>query len=134
LGFEKNILCIGAGYVGGPTMAMIAYKCPQYKVVVVDIDKEKIKAWNSAASPSSSRAWMKSSKKCRGKNLFFSTEIEKGIENRRSSYVSSTLPQKPSGRAQAGQRICSTCGENGEGNSGLLGGSKVRLWGNPRSR
>ena len=35
--FEKNLLCIGAGYVGGPTMAMIAHKCPQYKVTVVDI-------------------------------------------------------------------------------------------------
>lgn len=40
--FEKYILCIGAGYVGGPTMAMIAHKCPQYKVNVVDINREKI--------------------------------------------------------------------------------------------
>ena len=45
--FEKHILCIGAGYVGGPTMAMIAYKCPQYKVTVVDINREKINQWNS---------------------------------------------------------------------------------------
>ena len=40
--FDKNILCIGAGYVGGPTMSMIAYKCPHFKVTVVDIDKERI--------------------------------------------------------------------------------------------
>ncbi len=47
MNFEKNILCIGAGYVGGPTMAMIAYKCPQYKVTVVDINSTRIAEWNS---------------------------------------------------------------------------------------
>jgi UDP-glucose/GDP-mannose dehydrogenase family, NAD binding domain. len=40
MSFEKTIACIGAGYIGGPTMAVIAYKCPQYKVIVVDIDEE----------------------------------------------------------------------------------------------
>ena len=45
--FEKNILCIGAGYVGGPTMTKIAEKCPAYKVTVVDINKERIDAWNA---------------------------------------------------------------------------------------
>ena len=40
--FKKRILCIGAGYVGGPTMAMIAAKCPQYEVTIVDINKERI--------------------------------------------------------------------------------------------
>ena len=49
--FTKKILCIGAGYVGGPTMAMIAAKCPQYKVTVVDINKEKISAWQSDELP-----------------------------------------------------------------------------------
>jgi len=44
LEFEKRILCIGAGYVGGPTMAMIAARCPQYKVTLVDINQEKIAA------------------------------------------------------------------------------------------
>ncbi len=39
--FEKHILCIGAGYVGGPTMAMIAAKCPQYLVTIVDINEQK---------------------------------------------------------------------------------------------
>ena len=48
---RKNILCIGAGYVGGPTMAMIAYKCPQYRVTVVDINHEKIARWNSDDLP-----------------------------------------------------------------------------------
>jgi UDPglucose 6-dehydrogenase len=51
MGFTKNILCIGAGYVGGPTMAMIAAKCPRYKVTVVDINPARIAAWNSAQLP-----------------------------------------------------------------------------------
>ena len=49
--FEKSILCIGAGYVGGPTMAMIAAKCPQYKITVVDVINEKIKAWQTDDLP-----------------------------------------------------------------------------------
>lgn len=49
--FEKDILCIGAGYVGGPTMSVIAERCPQYRVTVVDIDEEKIHAWNSGNLP-----------------------------------------------------------------------------------
>ena len=42
----KNICCIGAGYVGGPTMAVIALKCPDIKVTLVDLNKERIAAWN----------------------------------------------------------------------------------------
>ena len=49
--FKKNILCIGAGYVGGPTMAVIAAKCPAYKVTVVDVNAERIKAWDSDDLP-----------------------------------------------------------------------------------
>ncbi len=49
--FKRNILCIGAGYVGGPTMAMIAHKCPQYKVTVVDINPDRIARWNSDDLP-----------------------------------------------------------------------------------
>jgi UDPglucose 6-dehydrogenase len=48
---EKRILCIGAGYVGGPTMAVIASRCPQYRVTVVDVDEAKIAAWNSDRLP-----------------------------------------------------------------------------------
>ena len=51
MNFEKNILCIGAGYVGGPTMTVIAQHCPQYKVTLVDINKERIKAWESDSLP-----------------------------------------------------------------------------------
>ena len=49
--FEKKILCIGAGYVGGPTMAMIAWKCPQYRVTCADINPERIAAWESDDLP-----------------------------------------------------------------------------------
>ena len=45
--FKKNILCIGAGYVGGPSMAMIAYKCPDYRVTVVDVNSDRIDSWLS---------------------------------------------------------------------------------------
>ncbi len=48
---KKNILCIGAGYVGGPTMAMIASQCPGCRVTVVDINPERIAAWNSDDPP-----------------------------------------------------------------------------------
>ena len=47
----KTIVCIGAGYVGGPTMAVIAVKCPDYRVVVVDINTDRIKAWQSGTPP-----------------------------------------------------------------------------------
>jgi len=98
MGFEKNILCIGAGYVGGPTMAMIAYKCPQYKVVVVDIDNEKIKAWNGSSLPIFEPGLDEIVKKSRGKNLFFSTEIEKGIEESQIIFVSVNTPTKTFGQ------------------------------------
>jgi len=98
MGFEKNILCIGAGYVGGPTMAMIAYKCPQYKVVVVDIDKEKIKAWNSSALPIFEPGLDEVVKKSRGRNLFFSTGIEKGIQDAQIIFVSVNTPTKTFGQ------------------------------------
>src|SRR5512136_2444516 len=98
MGFEKNILCIGAGYVGGPTMAMIAHKCPQYKVVVVDIDKDKIKAWNSSTLPIFEPGLDEIVKKSRGKNLFFSTEIEKGIKESEIIFVSVNTPTKTFGQ------------------------------------
>ena len=96
--FEKNILCIGAGYVGGPTMAMIAFKCPQYKVVVVDIDKQKIKAWNSSSLPIFEPGLDQIVKKTRGKNLLFSGDIEKGIQEAQIIFVSVNTPTKTFGQ------------------------------------
>jgi UDPglucose 6-dehydrogenase len=96
--FEKNILCIGAGYVGGPTMAMVAAKCPQYRVVVVDIDKDKIKAWNSSHLPIFEPGLDELVQQTRGKNLFFSAEIEKNIQEAQIIFVSVNTPTKTFGQ------------------------------------
>ncbi|MEJ2723127.1 MAG: nucleotide sugar dehydrogenase [Deltaproteobacteria bacterium] len=96
--FQKNILCIGAGYVGGPTMAMIAAKCPDYRVVVVDIDRAKIDAWNSDTLPIYEPGLEEVVKKTRNKNLFFSPDIEKGIEEAEIIFVSVNTPTKTFGQ------------------------------------
>ncbi len=92
--FDKNILCIGAGYVGGPTMAMIAHKCPKYKVTVVDINPVKIAAWNSDTLPIFEPGLDEIVKKSRKKNLVFSTEIEQGIKEADIIFVSVNTPTK----------------------------------------
>ncbi|MDQ3003249.1 MAG: nucleotide sugar dehydrogenase [Fibrobacterota bacterium] len=96
--FEKNILCIGAGYVGGPTMSMIAHKCPQYKVTVVDINKDRIDAWNSGTCPIYEPGLDELVAKTRGKNLFFSTETDKGIREADIIFVSVNTPTKTFGQ------------------------------------
>ena len=96
--FEKNILCIGAGYVGGPTMSMIAHKCPQYKVTVVDINKDRIDAWNSKTIPIYEPGLDDLVQKTRGKNLFFSTETDKGIREADIIFVSVNTPTKAFGQ------------------------------------
>ncbi|OGP97942.1 MAG: UDP-glucose 6-dehydrogenase [Deltaproteobacteria bacterium RBG_19FT_COMBO_46_9] len=96
--FKRNILCIGAGYVGGPTMAMIADKCPQYKVTVVDINEKRIREWESEDLPIYEPGLYNIVKKTRGKNLFFSTEIEKGINESDIIFVSVNTPTKSYGQ------------------------------------
>ncbi len=96
--FEKNILCIGAGYVGGPTMSMIAFKCPQYKVTVVDINQARIDAWNSDVIPIYEPGLDDLVKKTRGRNLFFSTETDKGIREADLIFVSVNTPTKTFGQ------------------------------------
>lgn len=95
--FEKNLLCIGAGYVGGPTMAMIAHKCPQYKVTVVDVNEEKIAAWQTDDLPIYEPGLLELVKSCRGKNLFFSTDVEKGIKESEVIFISVNTPTKTFG-------------------------------------
>lgn len=96
-GFEKNILCIGAGYVGGPTMVMIADKCPHYKVTVVDINPTRIAQWNSNDLPVYEPGLDEIVKAIRGRNLFFSTEIEKAIKESEIIFVSVNTPTKTFG-------------------------------------
>ena len=115
--FLKNILCIGAGYVGGPTMAMIAHKCPQYKITVVDINEEKIKQWNSDELPVYEPGLDEIVNATRGKNLFFDTDIDKGIKESEIIFVGVNTPTKTFG-AGAGMaagrpcrnRLCATPG------------------------
>jgi UDPglucose 6-dehydrogenase len=95
--FEKNLLCIGAGYVGGPTMAMIAHKCPQYKITVVDVVQEKIDAWQTDDLPIYEPGLLDLVKSSRGKNLFFSTEIDKGIKEADIIFISVNTPTKTFG-------------------------------------
>jgi len=95
--FEKNLLCIGAGYVGGPTMAMIAHKCPQYKVTVVDVVQEKINAWQTDDLPIYEPGLLELVKSARGKNLFFSTDIDKGIKEADIIFISVNTPTKTFG-------------------------------------
>ena len=73
--FKLKISCIGAGYVGGPTMAVIAYKCPDVKVTVLDINEARIGAWNGDHLPIYEPGLDDVVKSVRGKNLFFSTEV-----------------------------------------------------------
>lgn len=93
----NNILCIGAGYVGGPTMAMIAKKCPEYKIVVVDINEQRIKAWNSEQLPIFEPGLKELVKETINKNLFFSTDVAGNIEKADIIFVSVNTPTKTFG-------------------------------------
>lgn len=93
----KNILCIGAGYVGGPTMAVIADRCPDIKVTVVDINERRIAAWNSDELPIYEPGLEEVVKRCRGRNLFYSTDIPKGIREADIIFVSVNTPTKTFG-------------------------------------
>jgi len=95
--FEKNILCIGGGYVGGSTMAVIAQKCPQYKVTVVDINSDRINQWNSDTLPVYEPGLDDIVQSIRGRNLFFSDDIDSGIKEADIIFVSVNTPTKTFG-------------------------------------
>ncbi len=96
--FEKDILCIGAGYVGGPTMSVIADRCPQYRVTVVDIDEERVRAWNSDRLPIYEPGLDEVVARARGRNLFFSADIAEGIRRADIIFVSVNTPTKTFGQ------------------------------------
>ena len=92
-----KVLCIGAGYVGGPTMSMIARKNPDVQVTVVDINEQRIAAWNSDDLPIYEPGLDDVVKAARGKNLFFSTDVENGIREADIIFVSVNTPTKSFG-------------------------------------
>ena len=83
-----KICCIGAGYVGGPTMAMIAQKCPEITVSVVDLNEERIQAWNSDELPIYEPGVLEIVQEARGRNLFFSTEIDDNLRDSEVIFIS----------------------------------------------
>ena len=93
----NNICCIGAGYVGGPTMAVIALKNPTITVNVVDINPERIAAWQTDELPIYEPGLLDVVKEARGRNLFFSTDIEKGIREADIIFISVNTPTKTYG-------------------------------------
>ncbi|QRM88731.1 nucleotide sugar dehydrogenase [Lacinutrix sp. WUR7] len=99
----KNICCIGAGYVGGPTMAVIAKQCPNIKVTVVDINEARIAAWNDNNLdnlPVFEPGLDAIVKEARGRNLFFSTEVDKAIDEAEMIFISVNTPTKTYGKGK----------------------------------
>ena len=89
-----NILCIGAGYVGGSTMPIVASHCPQHRFVIVDINEARIAAWQSDKLPIYEPGLDEIVKKTLGKNLFFSTDVNKHISEADIIFVSVNTPTK----------------------------------------
>ncbi|MDC1489600.1 nucleotide sugar dehydrogenase [Flavobacteriaceae bacterium] len=113
----KNICCIGAGYVGGPTMAVIALKCPEIKVTVVDLNAERIAAWNGPLEnlPIYEPGLVEVVEKARGRNLFFSTEVDKAIEESKMIFMAVNTPTKTEGEGAgmaADLRYVEACAKN----------------------
>jgi len=99
----SNICCIGAGYVGGPTMAVIALKCPEINVTVVDKDSKKIDSWNDPnydKLPIFEPGLKEIIIKTRNKNLFFSTEIDKAIYRSEIIFMAVNTPTKMYGEGK----------------------------------
>ena len=96
----KKICCLGAGYVGGPTMVVFANKCPDIVFTVVDINTSRIEAWNNpdlSKLPVFEPDLDNLLKNCRGKNLIFSTDIEKSISEADMVFLSVNTPTKEKG-------------------------------------
>jgi len=99
----QNICCIGAGYVGGPTMAVIALKCPHIRITVVDINEARINAWNNDdlnKLPVFEPGLDNIVKETRGRNLFFSTDVDKAIDEAEMVFISVNTPTKTYGKGK----------------------------------
>jgi len=99
----KNICCLGAGYVGGPTMSVIALKCPDIKVTVVDLNQERIAAWNDENLdnlPIYEPGLSEVVAQARGKNLFFSTDVDTAIDAADMIFIAVNTPTKTYGEGK----------------------------------
>ena len=99
----KNICCIGAGYVGGPTMSVIALKCPEIKVTVVDLNEARIAAWNGEDFdnlPVYEPGLAEVVAEARGKNLFFSTDVDAAIDAADMIFIAVNTPTKTYGEGK----------------------------------
>ena len=95
-----NICCIGAGYVGGPTMSIIAQKCPHIKVSVVDLNEDRIQKWNDPNVdniPIYEPGLSEIVAEARGRNLFFSTNVDQAIDEAQLIFISVNTPTKTYG-------------------------------------
>lgn len=92
-----KICCIGAGYVGGPTMAMIAKKCPEITVTVVDLNDARIAEWNTGELPVYEPGLLEIIEETRGKNLFFTNDIDQNIREADIIFISVNTPTKDYG-------------------------------------
>jgi len=120
-----KICCIGAGYVGGPTMAMIAHKCADAEVTVVDLNAERIAAWNSGDLPVYEPGLEEIVAQNRNKNLFFSTEVDEKVRDADIIFISVNTPTKDygSGSGQAADlRFVESCAR---GIARAGGGNKI---------
>lgn len=93
----SKICCIGAGYVGGPTMAMIAKQCPHIEVEVVDVNADRIARWNSDELPVYEPGLSDIVTACRGRNLRFSTDLDDAIRSAEMIFISVNTPTKSFG-------------------------------------
>jgi len=95
--FDGRILCIGGGHVGGPTMSVIAARCPQYEVTIVDVSADRIRAWQTDDLPIYEPGLLDVVRRARGRNLFFSTDIPAAIDRAEVIFVSVNTPTKTFG-------------------------------------
>jgi len=95
--WDVQICCMGAGYVGGPTMAVIAKMCPKVRVCVVDLNQKQIDAWNSPNLPIYEPKLLSVVEESRGRNLFFSTDIKAEIKRADIIFISVNTPTKTQG-------------------------------------
>lgn len=99
----KNICCLGAGYVGGPTMSVIALKCPEIKVTVVDLNESRIAAWNDNdldKLPVYEPGLSEVISEARGRNLFFSTDVDSAVQEADMIFIAVNTPTKNYGEGK----------------------------------